>query len=123
LQVSLENLPELLLDQVTLPVGTELEPRTFALQMVVKPTTTEEWPHDTVTLVPGRPLTVSVTGDDATVALAASFTWSSKLQFPAAVRFPVDTEGFEEGVHPVVKEPPKATKLVPVGDFSSHWQV
>jgi len=73
--------------------------------------------------VPTRLLTVSVTGDEATVAPAASFTWSSKLQVPAVVRAPVETEGFEEGVHPVVKELPRAMKLVPVGDSSSHWHV
>lgn len=73
-QVSLENVPEPLLDQVMLPVGTEPEPWTFALQAVVEPTTTEECEHDTVTLVPRRLLTVSVTGDEATVAPAASFT-------------------------------------------------
>lgn len=47
LQVSVENSPELLLDQATLPVGTAPEPTTFALQVTAEPTTTEAWLHDT----------------------------------------------------------------------------
>jgi hypothetical protein len=46
LQDELENLAGWLLDQVTLPVGTEPERRTFALQVAADPTTTELWLHD-----------------------------------------------------------------------------
>jgi hypothetical protein len=45
-----------------------------------------------------------------------------KLHVPV-VKVPVETEGFEEGVQPVVKELPRSLKLVPVGDSSSHWHV
>ena len=58
-QEILEKTPELLLDQVTLPVGAEPEPTTIALQGVAFPTTTEEDEHDTVTLVLERLLAVT----------------------------------------------------------------
>lgn len=73
-QASLENLPGLLLDQATLPVGAEPEPLTVALQAVAEPTTTEAGEHDRVTLAPGRLLTVTVTGDETTAAPVPSFT-------------------------------------------------
>jgi len=88
--------------------------------VVAEPTTIEERKHDRVTLVPGRLPTVSLTGDDATVSPAASVTWSSKLQFPAVVKVPVEIEGFEEVVHPIVKEPPRVTKVAFMGDSWSH---
>jgi predicted RNase H-like nuclease (RuvC/YqgF family) len=67
-------------------------------------------------------LTVILTGVEVTDSEELSVTWSSKLHVPV-VKDPVETEGNEEDVHPVVKELPKATKLVSVGDSSSHWQV
>jgi hypothetical protein len=80
---------------------------------------------DRVVTIDGTALTVSVTGDETTVkdGLELSVTWSSKLQIPTVVKVPVETEGFEEGVQPVVKELPRSLKLVPVGDSSSHWHV
>lgn len=50
LQVSLENFPELLLDQSTVPVG--LDPLTVALQEKVVPTVTDVFMQDTATTVP-----------------------------------------------------------------------
>jgi len=50
LQVGLENLPELLLDQETAPVGPD--PLTMALQAEAVPMVTEAFAQDTVTAVP-----------------------------------------------------------------------
>jgi hypothetical protein len=66
LQASLENLPGLLLDQVTLPVGKVLEPRTIALQMVAEPTTTEARLHDKVRVGSGRGLAATRSVDELT---------------------------------------------------------
>jgi hypothetical protein len=57
LQVSLENLPELLFNQATLPVGVEPEPLTVALQVTAEPTTTEAGLQVRVV---GEALTISV---------------------------------------------------------------
>ena len=51
--------------------------------------------------------TVTVTAPEATDSDELSLTWSSKFHVPIVTRAPVDTEGFEEGVHPVVKELPR----------------
>lgn len=123
LQDVFENVPVLFVDQVTVPVGTELTPWTVALQVTFEPTTTDAWLHVKVTAAPGRLLTVSETGDETTTVPVASFTWSSKDQVPAIVNGLVDTNGLEEGVQPVVKELSRLLKLVLAGGSSSHWQV
>jgi hypothetical protein len=51
LQGALENVPALLLDQATLPVGAEPEPTTVVLQVIFAPTTTEAWLQDTERIV------------------------------------------------------------------------
>jgi hypothetical protein len=53
MHVSLENLPVLLLDQLTLPFGTELGPCTEVLQVVVEPTTRGARLHDTAIVKKG----------------------------------------------------------------------
>ncbi len=60
-QIVSENLPELLLYQVTPPVGAEPEPMTVALHVIVVPTTTEARLHATVRVEGERLLAKTVT--------------------------------------------------------------
>lgn len=46
---------------------------------------------------------------------------SSKDQFPATVRTPVDRLGLDARAH--VNEPPRSEYAVADGVFSSHWQL
>lgn len=52
-QDGIENVPALLLDQATCPVGPGSEPTTVALHPIFSPTATESWLQDSVRIVGG----------------------------------------------------------------------
>jgi hypothetical protein len=70
-------------------------------------------------------LTATVTTLEVVVSgeAALSVTWSSKDQVPELSRTPVEIDGFEEVVHPLVNETPRSPKFPAPGASSSHWQV
>jgi hypothetical protein len=118
-----ENFPGPLLDQATLPVGAEPEPLTVASQSVAEPTTTEAGVQDKARTGPTRALTDSVADGETSTVPAPSVTWSSNAQAPGVGKAPVDADGLEEGVQPVVKGLPRSLKFAAGGGSSSHWQV
>jgi len=123
LQEAFENLPEPLLDQAILPVGAGPSRGTVASQSVAEPTTTGVGLHDSVRAGPTSVLTESVAGGETTAMPDASVTWSSNAQVPDVGKTPVDADGLEEGVHPVVKGLPRSLKFPAEGGSSSHWHV